>query len=247
MSRKKVILVGGHINCGKNQFAKYLKEAYTELNETSNVDEDVRLDLFAYSLKHWASMDFINLGGILNNIADEIMSQLPLKGCSHCVERVEPIVNKLRFGYDNWFEDKTDITRTLLQTYGTEIMRQRVKDNYWAEDTKARLKGDTRGGVVIITDFRFPNEAESIRDDDWDLYTIRLDRSVDTDKTIASHASETSLDEYTNWSYIVKNDGEATLEELKNMANMVAEDIMLNESRHIPWPVWVRVTGFGQK
>lgn len=244
---RKIILIGGHINSGKNQFAKFLQEACGDDESNSN-KKIVRQDLFAYSLKHWASNDFIKLSDLLNKISGEIMSQLPNKGCEHCVDRVHPIVEKLRFGYDNWFEYKTDITRTLLQIYGTEIMRHRVKDNYWAEDTKSRIKADQKSDIVIITDFRFPNEVETMQDDDWELYTIRMDRhGTDTNQQIAEHTSETSLDDYTSWSYIIQNDKETSLQQLKNMAKMVAEDILKSHERNLPWPVWCNMMNFSLK
>jgi len=241
MFRKKIILVGGHISSGKNQFAQYLKEA----DVFKEYGENIRLDMFAHSLKHWAANDFQNLSNVLNNIADEVLNQISSKGCQQCEKRIEieKVLKKLRFDYHNWFENKTEITRTLLQTYGTEIMRQHVKDNFWAEDTKSRIKADSNSKVVIITDFRFPNEAETIRDDDWDLYTIRIDRNVNTAENIASHASETSLDDYTNWSYIVVNDVDTTLKQLSNMAQTVAKDIFYDEQQWLPWPIWINSIG----
>jgi len=222
--KNKVILIGGKIHSGKNQFAIFLQEHLKQLFSTAeDGDRFIRQDLFAHSLKCWANEDFKNLQVVLSKIADEmvdvITSDISIQGMP---EDLEEKINKLRITPNNWYEDKTDITRVLLQTYGTDIMRKRVDDDFWAKDTKKRVK-EKGADITIITDFRFPNEYDVMADEELDLYTVLVERGVETDKQIAAHLSENSLDDFSNWNYIVDNNSD--LISLKSSAVLVAEDI----------------------
>lgn len=52
-------------------------------------------------------------------------------------------------------------TREFLQKFGTEVMRDNFGQDFWIK----RMRGSLRpGGNYVITDCRFPNEAELIRE-----------------------------------------------------------------------------------
>jgi hypothetical protein len=148
------------------------------------------------------------------------------------------LVNKLTITDENWFEKKTDITRTLLQIYGTQIFRGRVDDLFWIKQTKKRIeKADA--DVVLITDVRFPNEIDYIvKSDDYDAYSIRINRKLDRVGKEHEHDSETALDYYEEFSYMIDNN--STLENLKESAFGLVDDILtssiqkerMNASKH---------------
>lgn len=223
---KKVFLISGKLRSGKNQFAEYLDQQY-QLNEKT-----VRQDLFAKKLKDWSKSDYKPLVEIINNIADQISNALhkhknylgdryPAHGkfVVNPFDDIQHLVEKLKIKDENFYEDKTEITRVLLQTYGTEIFRQRVDNEFWVKELIKSVK-ESEEDINIITDVRFPNEIESLMDDpELDVTTIRINRDMDRDSSINEHPSETALDDYTHFDFIVDNNG--TLEDLWNAMDTI--------------------------
>ena len=80
--------------------------------------------------------------------------------------------------------------RTILQTFGTEAMRSTFGPNLWPAALFANVPPATK--VVIITDVRFPNEADLIKRLDGVL--VRVVRP--TVESGSTHSSETALDDY---------------------------------------------------
>lgn len=67
---------------------------------------------------------------------------------------------------DYWSEKLgQDVTpRNILQILGTELVRKHLSENFWVDRLELEIKKLTEEGKnVIITDVRFPNEAEMIR------------------------------------------------------------------------------------
>ena len=130
------------------------------------------------------------------------------------------------------FEDqqfkKTDLgpewdmtVRDFLQKLGTDAVRDGLHTNAWvnalmADYTPTQVQwsdgpiGGYKDGPIpnwIITDTRFPNEAEAIRKKDGIM--IRVERPGV--KPINNHPSETGLDDYT-FDHVINNNG--SLEDL---------------------------------
>jgi hypothetical protein len=100
-------------------------------------------------------------------------------------------------------ERKKSLYRPMLQWWGTEFRRS-VTDDYWVRriaDKIVKLPSDT--SVCFITDVRFINEAKFIKDIGGVLIKIKRDLEDVNDL----HASEISMDGYTDFDYIVNNDG----------------------------------------
>jgi hypothetical protein len=224
---KKVVLMSGKIHCGKNQLAQFLKEEFQK--KGLKVSED----LFARSLKDGCKEDFRKLANVLENICEEIKSKIGLfvDQRDHMlnpdiVKNIDTSIDKLKIKDDNWYEDKTEITRNILQLYGTEIFRKRVDENWWVKQVKNRCIA-SNNDIIIITDCRFPNEITEMMCDDYETIVIRINRSINTNKLISSHASETALDDWKEWNYIISNDGK--LEDLKDSAKVVSDDIIIRD------------------
>jgi len=140
-----------------------------------------------------------------------------LKGLCSTKEEVE---NK--YGEDGGYYIliKEKLTpRKLMQLLGTECGREIIHPNIWCNSLFADYKkqgsiaslSDSELNLLIkkeiaklpnwiITDVRFPNEIQAIKDRGG--IVIRVGRDV---KNTSNHISETSLDEYFDWDWIINN------------------------------------------
>jgi hypothetical protein len=112
--------------------------------------------------------------------------------------------------------------RDLLQRLGTEAMRNGLHENVWVNalfaDYHFNIEEDEQMPNWLITDCRFPNELEAVKAHKG--ITIKVIR--DSGNTIGTtHASETALDDYTEWDYIVDNNG--SIEDLKTQVFSILE------------------------
>lgn len=113
------------------------------------------------------------------------------------------------YGWGGYKETKygTEIRR-LLQRLGTEAGRQTLWDSIWID---AALTGLPEDAKVVVSDARFFNEFDAVRDRGG--YVWRIDR--DGVGPANDHASEMEAIDYTNFSLFLKNNG--TLEEWHNL------------------------------
>ena len=106
--------------------------------------------------------------------------------------------------------------RLMLQLLGTEAGRQIIHPNIWVNalfadyyegEVLAKASGfnlETDPSNWIITDVRFPNEAQVIKDRGGIL--IRIYRNNDLlDSSNPTHASEVALDNWKEWDYVIDN------------------------------------------
>ena len=137
--------------------------------------------------------------------------------------------------------------RLLLQHIGTELFRNQIIDGIWVNalmseyKPKEELVGTTPENIQwgevypnwIITDTRFPNELQAVKDNGG--LTIKIVRPkerelilrnatsiIDTRKTLEpEHKSETVLDNAT-FDYVILNNG--TIEDLVNECRNIIKD-----------------------
>ena len=137
--------------------------------------------------------------------------------------------------------------RLLLQHIGTELFRNQIIDGIWVNalmseyKPKEELVGTTPENIQwgevypnwIITDTRFPNELQAVKDKGG--INIRVNRPkerelilrnatsiIDTRKTLEpKHKSETALDNAT-FDYVILNNG--TIEDLINECRNIIKD-----------------------
>ncbi len=120
------------------------------------------------------------------------------------------------FGWDGYKESQyKDEIRRLLQRLGTEAGRQTLWDSIWIDAAFANVPPDAK---VVVTDCRFVNEADAIRERGG--LVVRIHRPGV--KALNDHASETSLDAY-NFDAHIHNDG--TLEDLRQKVNRAILDV----------------------
>lgn len=147
----------------------------------------------------------------------------------------EPVMNSKQCSKEEYEEHyrinwqtayKTEYTpRILLQYIGTDLFRKLIHENVWVNATMIDYKFNCRPIYLepqrfepdliaieeskwIITDVRFPNEADAIKQRKG--INIRLQRNSDIEQ-VNEHLSETALDLY-QFDYVINNNG--TIEEL---------------------------------
>jgi len=111
--------------------------------------------------------------------------------------------------------------RWALQTVGTEAFRQQIDRNIWVKVLQRRYQQHPQS--VVVTDIRFKNEVNMIKD--MGGHVIRVDRDIPFDDSKDHHASECSLDDFDEWDYVVSNN--STLDflglQLRNIVNGMAK------------------------
>jgi hypothetical protein len=87
----------------------------------------------------------------------------------------------------------------MLQKIGTEAMRDNLHPDVWVNALFTTYGYNSRW---IITDVRFPNEIERIKQYDGILIKI-----VRPGIVAMEHCSERALDNFSKWDHIIYNDG----------------------------------------
>ncbi len=217
--KKIVILISGKIKSGKNEAANILKQYFEEKGLT------VTHDYFAKALKEYCRDDFKILADVLNEFVDDLIDLFDLDAWrENYVDDLMNKVNQLKISEDNWFEDKTFITRAILQVVGTQIMRMRVNDNYWVNLMKDKCE-KSQSDIICVSDARFINEIEGMYSDKYDVITVRLMRDINKGKS--KHESETALDDYDCFNYVIDNKRN-TLKSFEKQIKSVGEEILNN-------------------
>lgn len=117
--------------------------------------------------------------------------------------------------------------RTMFQLWGTEFGRQKIKDSIWfdlADEERQR----NPGSVMVISDVRFVNEAQWIKDDPRGVL-IAVERPNNKDSIGESHDSEKELGQVKEIAdALITNDG--TLTELEETVKTVCKAIITLDS-----------------
>jgi hypothetical protein len=112
------------------------------------------------------------------------------------------------FGWEELKGMSPDI-RGLMQRLGTEVGREMFGQNFWVEQTMKRVAEIS--GNCVVSDVRYPNEAQAIRDAGG--IVIKIDRQGV--KAANEHSSENALADF-EFDIVLRNDG--TLDEFVSKA-----------------------------
>lgn len=104
-----------------------------------------------------------------------------------------------------FFTTKSPTTRDLLQQRGTERGRQIHGEDIWIRHTESWLAAHVAKGWrrFVITDVRFPNEADWVRQLGGRM--VQIVGRGGLEGALAMHPSETSLDDYPFFDMILDN------------------------------------------
>jgi deoxynucleotide monophosphate kinase-like protein len=122
-----------------------------------------------------------------------------------------------------WVVPELGKQRTLLQWWGTDYRRTQDQD-YWVKrlsETFRVLQPD----IALVTDVRFPNEADAIKRAGG--YLVRVVRRGKPDIDVPAHPSEQALDGYKDWDFTLTA---STVPELKQKAQDLYTEIMRRQA-----------------
>jgi hypothetical protein len=90
--------------------------------------------------------------------------------------------------------------RAALQRVGTDLLRNQFREDIWVKSVERYIKTN-KAMNWVITDVRFPNEADAIKR--WGGYVYRIDRPG---AGVGAHESETAMADYPRWDGVIVND-----------------------------------------
>jgi hypothetical protein len=108
--------------------------------------------------------------------------------------------------HEQWLRSEILTPRLVLQLLGTEGGREIIHPNIWVNATLGNLTDADR---VIVTDVRFPNEVSGIKSRNGIVVRVIRPSKMST----STHPSETALNDFQGWDYLIINDG--SLEDLE--------------------------------
>ncbi|UYL87630.1 deoxynucleoside monophosphate kinase [Arthrobacter phage VResidence] len=129
--------------------------------------------------------------------------------------RVQDVIDSI--GWEK-AKDYCPEIRTQLQRLGTEAIRT-IDDQFWIKAAFAKIDAlRAEGKPVVVTDVRYPNEADAIRNATG--YLVRIVRDLPDDGD--THASEKAMDDY-HEHLRVPNNGD--VKDLEYLAGAIARDM----------------------
>ena len=163
----------------------------------------------------------------VGDFLDELLSEVPLNVTSIGFADDLKKVARSEFGWDG---RKNLRGRRLLQQIG--FIGREYSKNIWVE----KLLGDLDNAsiffpdITIIDDWRFLNEAEYFEDGLYDLFKINVLSEIrgGLRGELGEDVSETELDNYTSYDYIIENNF-TNLEDLKKECEKLV-DILIEEN-----------------
>jgi|3_EtaG_2_1085321.scaffolds.fasta_scaffold00450_10 phosphomevalonate kinase len=111
----------------------------------------------------------------------------------------------------DFIEEHKSEFRTLLQVWGTDFRRHFNGSDYWLEKMAEVVdKASSHYDVLFITDVRFSNEAEWLKSIGGKL--VKVERRQEVYRHIEDaipdcHSSETAMDDYSKYDYVINNNG----------------------------------------
>ena len=127
----------------------------------------------------------------------------------------------------NWDGNENTKPRELLQQLGTNLIRQNIDRLFFINRMIEDLKVFSYFyDIITISDGRFEEELDLIKNKFDNVILIKVDRpNFDNELTPEqkNHPTETSLDNYNKFDYIIEND--STIENLKEKVNQILKEV----------------------
>lgn len=198
MKTPRIIGISGRIRAGKDTTGHILQLLDAKLPYRV----DIALENYQFeTLSKWKIKKFAGklkeIGGILTGVSPALFEDQEFKNSS-----MGPLWNNMTY-------------RTFLQRLGTEAVRMNIHTNAWVNATMSDF---TDADHWLVTDVRFPNEAQAIKDAGGIVIRVQRD-SQENEDVSGLHESETALDDW-NFDHIIRNYG--TLQDLEQQVKLLA-------------------------
>ena len=204
--KKRIFLLSGKMGSGKNFTAEAITKRLIELNRT------VTQTMFAGKLKQMASEVFDPLAQYIKNEMDIVA-----RNCDKALTKDPHMIDfrdKLTLKKSQFFEEKSQLSRILLQTLGTDIVRTYVDDSFWIKATGDYIMSQ-QSSDYIITDWRYENEFNELSlyleqnslSCKYEFILVNVQRQITRESSVKakSHESENALNHFDNFDVIVNN------------------------------------------
>ncbi len=158
-----------------------------------------------------------------DTLADFIINHLENK--KPCKVQIGQYIKYYAMKYFGWDGEEETKPRDLLIHLGTDIIRNKIDQNFHIN----RLVQDLEVlsyfyDTFIVSDVRFPVEIEKVKEKYDEVVTIKISRdSEELNQSQKSNITETALDNYTDYDYVIDNNG--TLEELEQKAVDIIKEV----------------------
>lgn len=204
-----LIGISGKIGSGKDTVAELIVHHFKGLDSTTYTCSEVTrpwdVRRFAARLKETVAM--LTHTSIANNYTREGKQKVPA-GFSYTLGELQ-------------------------QKVGTAL-REHISDNVWITTTLSDFFDSNTNNVktrpnVIVTDVRYHNEAEAILNLGGILIRVNGDPTGcrKYDKRDMEHPSETQLDDFAGFTWVIEND--STIESLTKKVKAVVDQISMNQ------------------
>ncbi len=210
MSHKPIHIIGltGPAGCGKDTVAAYLRD-----------HAGYRVRAFADALRAEVCSAFaLPIEALTDRASKETPSDL--LSMRFCSDQEFVAVMASLDGLDETFGDCREFwaqhrsPRAIMQAWGTDYRRKRSRDDYWLRQWLYGWQHGL-GGLHVVPDVRFANEAELIREYGGEVWKVTRPGTG----LINSHASETTGDAFNPERTIFNDRGlpELRTETLRNL------------------------------
>lgn len=127
-----------------------------------------------------------------------------------------------------WNGSEDTKPRSLLQELGTDIIRKKISEDFFIN----RIIDDIKiysyyFDVITISDARFPKELDSIKNNFNNVYKINIKRpnfENNLNEVQKAHETETALDNYNDYDYVLVNDG--TINDLNDKIKRIVDKVI---------------------
>ena len=161
-----------------------------------------------------------------STLGELIREELKEYGYKPCVMQITEPLYAFAENYFEWNRMTDEKPREFLQKVGTDIIKEKLGKKTFLLDRAFEDIDILKEffDVFIITDARFPEEIEYFKDRYDDVCPIKLIRK-DFDDNLTeeekNHITETAMDGYEDFSYILENED---LDSLKNTAHFIIKN-----------------------
>lgn len=174
-------------------------------------------------------MKIILIGGKARSgkdtIADFMIEELKKEGKNPCKVQIGQYIKYYAEKYFGWDGREETKPRELLQTLGTEVIRNKIDPDFHIDRLIQDIKVLSNFyDTFIVSDVRFPGEIEKPKKEFENITTIKMIReSEELTSNQQKHQTETALDNYSDFDYIIDNN--KSLEELEERAKALIKEI----------------------